>query len=114
MHTVIELPQFIRRAKACGVTDDERTAMIDFIAATPQCGDEMPGTGGARKVRFAKPGQGKRGGYRIITFYSGVDIPVFLLSMFAKNEKSDMSQSEKNELGKLLKILPESYREKKK
>jgi len=34
--------------------------------------------------------------------------------MFAKNEKSDMSQSEKNELGKLLKILPESYREKKK
>jgi len=42
MHTVIELPQFIRRAKACGVTDDERTAMIDFIAATPQCGDEMP------------------------------------------------------------------------
>jgi hypothetical protein len=111
MHTVIELPEFLRRAKWCGVTDNERSEIVDFIAANPQCGEEMPGTGGARKVRFAKPGQGKRSSYRIITFYSGIDIPVFLLSMFAKNEKSDMTQGEKNELKKLLKILPESYME---
>ena len=90
MHTVIELPQFLRRAKACGVTDIERFEIVNFIAANPECGEEMPGTGGARKVRFARPGQGKRGSYRIITFYSGIDIPVFLLSMFAKNEKSDI------------------------
>jgi hypothetical protein len=110
MHTVIELPQFLRRAKACGVTDVERFAIVDFIAKYPKCGEEMPGTGGARKVRFARPGQGKRGSYRIITFYSGIDIPVFLLSMFAKTEKSDLSQDEKNELKKLLKVLPDSYR----
>lgn len=81
-----------------------------YIAAHPKDGDEIQGTGGARKLRFARPGKGKSGGYRIITFYSGKDIPVFLLSMFAKNEKSNLSQEEKNELRKLLRELPATYR----
>ena len=55
-------------------------------------------------------GKGKRGGYRIITSYSGKDLPVFLLSMFAKNERSDLNQEEKNELSKLLKLLAQTYR----
>jgi hypothetical protein len=110
MHVVVEMLEFLHRAKDCGVTEDERAAMVDFIARNPECGDEMPGTGGARKVRFARPGQGKRGGYRIITFYSGVDIPVFLMSIFAKNEISDLSQTGKNQLKKILKPLPEDYR----
>jgi hypothetical protein len=42
-------------------------------------------------VRFAGKGKGKSGGYRVITFYSGSDIPVFLLNMFAKNEKADLA-----------------------
>ncbi len=74
----------------------------------------MPGTGGARKIRFARRGQRKRGSYRVIIFYGGEDIPVFLLSMFAKGEKSDMSQAEKNDLKKILKVIPESYRRVKK
>jgi putative transcriptional regulator len=52
------------------------------------------GNGGARKVRFARLGEGKRGGYRFITFFSGADIPVFLLSVFAKNAKSDLNKDE--------------------
>jgi hypothetical protein len=63
-----------------------------------------------RKVRFARPGEDKRVGYRIVTFFSGADIPVFLLSVFAKNEKSDLSKDEKNALKKLLQVLPETYR----
>ena len=63
-----------------------------------------------RKVRFARSGEGKRVGYRIVTFFSGADIPVFLLSVFAKNEKSDLSKDEKNALKKLLQVLPETYR----
>lgn len=110
MHTVVETPAFLRRARECRVTDDERTAIVNHIAANPQAGDEIQGTGGARKLRFARPGRGKSGGYRIITFYSGVDIPVFLLSMFVKNEKSNLSQQEKNELRKLLLELPATYR----
>ncbi|MDR3448453.1 MAG: type II toxin-antitoxin system RelE/ParE family toxin [Alphaproteobacteria bacterium] len=111
MHSVIETPEFLRRADACGVSGDERAEIVKFIAADPQGGDLMPGTGGARKIRVARPGQGKRGGYRVITYFGGRDIPVFLLSLFAKNEKSDMSQSDKNELRKILKFLAKDYRE---
>jgi hypothetical protein len=110
MHTVVETPAFLRRVRECGISNREREAMVNFLADHPNAGDEMPGTGGARKVRFARPGEGKRGGYRIVTFFSGVDIPVFMLSVFAKNEKSDMSQDEKNDLKKLLQALPEAYR----
>ena len=110
MHAVVETPAFLRRAKECGVSEEERAGIVTCLAADPQGGDLIPGTGGARKRRLARPGQGKRGSYRVITFYGGGDIPVFLLSMFAKNEKSDMSQAEKNELKKILKVLPETYR----
>jgi mRNA-degrading endonuclease RelE of RelBE toxin-antitoxin system len=87
MHTVIETEIYLRDAKAAGLSDDERQRIVDFIAANADAGREIPGTGGARKVRFAGKGKGKSGGYRIITFYSGKDIPVFLLNVFAKNEK---------------------------
>ena len=113
MQSVVETREFLRRSRECGVSDDERAEMVGYIATHPTAGDEMPGTGGARKIRFARPGHGKRGGYRIITFYSGVDVPVFLLSLFAKNEKADLAQAEKNELKRILKILPDAYRRRK-
>ena len=49
-----------------------------WIAANPAAGDVIEGTGGARKVWFAGKGKGKSGGYRVITFFSGTDVPVFL------------------------------------
>jgi len=110
VHVVVETSEFLRRAKECGVSDAERAEIVDCIAANPMAGDEISGTGGARKVRFARRGQGKSGGYRVITFYSGVDIPVFFITMFAKNEKSNISQAEKNAMRKGLKALAEHYR----
>lgn len=77
MQTVVETQSYLRDAKATGLTDDERWRIVDFVAANPDAGNEIKGTGGARKVRFAGKGKGKSGGYRIITFYSGEDIPVF-------------------------------------
>ncbi len=70
----------------------------------------MRGTGGARKIRFAGRGKGKSGGYRIVTFYAGKDIPVFLLSIFSKGEKADLSQAERNEFKQILTSLAETYR----
>jgi hypothetical protein len=114
MQTVIETSEFLRRAKECDVTDEERAEIVNFIAATPMAGNEIKGTGGARKVRFARPGGGKSGGYRIITFYSGVDIPVFLLSMFAKNEKTDLTPKERNALKKVLPQVVKDYKARRK
>lgn len=110
MQTIIETPEFRRCAKALKVTPNELVEIINFIADNPSAGDEMAGTGGARKVRFSRPGTGKSGGYRVITFYSGKDIPVFLLSMFAKNQKINLSQAERNSLRQILKDLAEQYR----
>lgn len=66
-------------------------------------------TGGARKVRFAGKGKGKSGGYRVITCYSSSRIPVFLLNVFAKNEKTDMTPKERNALKQMLSKLVKAY-----
>lgn len=77
--------------------------------ATPQPGVSLGG--GVRKVRFARDGGGKRGGYRVIHFYSGDnDMPVFLITVFAKNEKTNLTKSETETVKSLGKLLADSYR----
>jgi hypothetical protein len=112
MHTIVETPVFIRSADKVGITDEERNEIISVIATNPDVGDVMPGTGGARKIRFAARGKGKSGGYRVITFFSGEDIPVFLLDVYAKGETVDLSQAEKNALKQILGQIVETYRSK--
>lgn len=103
---------FIRSSKKVGVTETELDHIKTVLAQNPTAGDEMPGTGGARKIRFAARGKGKRGGYRVITFYSGEDIPVFLLDIFAKGEKIDLTEEEKHILKDILGQIVETYRRK--
>jgi hypothetical protein len=109
VQTVVETPGYLSDAKALGLTETERAAIITWIAAHPEVGDMIEGTGGARKVRFAGKGKGKSGGYRVITFYSGSSIPVFLLNVFAKNEKTDMTPKERNVLKQILSKLVKAY-----
>jgi hypothetical protein len=110
MQAVVETKEYLRRAEQCGMSDWERESIINFLAENPLAGDEISGTGGARKVRFARPGKGKSGGYRIITFFSGPNIPVFLLTVFTKSEKANISQAEKNAMRKALGAMVETYR----
>jgi mRNA-degrading endonuclease RelE of RelBE toxin-antitoxin system len=110
MQTVIETEIYLRDAKAVGLSEQERTAIVNFLAMNPDAGEEIKGTGGARKIRFAGKGKGKRGGYRVISFYSGDDIPVFILNVFAKNEKTDLTKSERNDLKVMLAALADRFR----
>jgi hypothetical protein len=110
MHTVIETPEYIRDAKDAGLTESERQTIVTYIASHPTAGDEIPGTGGARKVRFAGRGKGKSGGYRVITFYTGPDVPVFLLNIFAKGDKINLTKAECNELKGILSEIVAVYR----
>ena len=110
MHVVIETPDYLADAKALGLTADERRSIVDCIAQTPDAGVEMKGTGGARKIQFAGRGKGKSGGYRVVTFYAGEDIPVFLLSIFSKCERANLSQAERNELKQILGSLADVYK----
>ncbi len=71
--------------------------------------DVIEGTGGARKIRFAGRSKGKSGGYRVITFYTGADIPVFLLNVFTKNEKTDLTPGERRILKTILAQVAQQY-----
>lgn len=105
LETVIETPAYLSAADDAGLSEEERIAIVNAIAKNPLAGDLIPGTGGCRKVRVAGRGKGKSGGYRLITFYPGQDIPVFLLTVFSKGEKANLTQGERNALGQLTKRL---------
>jgi hypothetical protein len=110
VQTVIETAHFLRDARKVGISDEERTAIVRQISVDPVSGDLVPGTGGARKIRVAGRGKGKSGGYRVITYYGGIDIPVFLLGVLSKGERANLSKAEQNELRKELAGLAEDYR----
>ncbi|MDY6949127.1 MAG: type II toxin-antitoxin system RelE/ParE family toxin [Pseudomonadota bacterium] len=108
MQTVIETESYLRAAKDAKMHADEMTSAVDLVSADPEVGVLMQGTGGVRKVRLAGRGKGKSGGYRIVYFYGGGDIPVFLLTVFGKGEKANLSQGERNALRSLTGTLKES------
>jgi hypothetical protein len=109
--TVVETPSFLRDAKKM-MSDDEREVLINFLAYNPNAGVVIKGTGGVRKIRWNRDDSGKSGGFRIIYFFHSGDIPLFALNVFAKNEKENISQAERNELKKLTSILIKNYKNK--
>ena len=108
LHTVVETPEFLSGARRI-LTEPERAELISHLAANPTAGDLMQGTGGARKLRWGARGKGKRGGARVITFFGGPAAPVFLLTIFAKGERANLSKAERNELQQLLAGLAAEY-----
>lgn len=80
------------------MSDEEREELVDHVAANPTDGVLIRGTGGCRKLRFRKRGVGKSGGYRVITFFDGTDIPVALLTVFGKNDRDNLTRAERNAL----------------
>ncbi|MGR3290296.1 MAG: type II toxin-antitoxin system RelE/ParE family toxin [Paracoccaceae bacterium] len=91
MQTVVELPEFQKRAKVV-MSDPERSAAINFIAANPEAGVALGG--GLRKIRVPRDGGGKSGAFRTIYVFGGTHMPIFLITVFAKNEKSNLSKTE--------------------
>ena len=107
--TVVETPEFLARIDTL-MTEGERELLIAYLAANPTAGDLIPGTGGVRKVRWGLAGRGKRGGARVISFYQKADFPLFALTIFAKNERADLTQRDRNDLRGLTKLLVDTYR----
>jgi hypothetical protein len=92
--TVAETPTFMRQAEGIW-NDEERDAFVAFIAANPEAGDVIPETGGVRKVKWVKQGGSKRGGTRIIYFFYDRYAPVYLLMVYAKAAREDISRQAK-------------------
>lgn len=93
MFTVIETPTFQKQV-ADVWTEAERLDFITWIAANPEAGDVIPGADGARKVRWAVQGKGKRGGARVIYFNLSADEIVLLVAVYTKAERANMLPKE--------------------
>ncbi len=104
MQTVAETPEYLRQADKL-LTVGERADVVDYLAAHPKAGDLMQGTGGVRKLRWARAGRGKSGGVRIIYYTHSEAMPLYLLTVFAKNERANLSKAERNDLADLVETL---------
>lgn len=104
MQTVAETGEFIRRIRKL-VGSAEHEALIEYLAEHPKAGNVMKGTGGIRKLRWARDGSGKSGGVRVIYYIHDERVPLYLLTIFGKNEKANLSKAERNELAQLVKLL---------
>jgi hypothetical protein len=99
MQTVVETPGYLKAAESI-FSADERAEIVDMVAASPECGEVICGAGGFRKVRVARSGMGKRGGARLIYIVRGEAFPIFLITVYAKNEKENLTQEQRNQLAK--------------
>jgi len=83
------------------LSESERDALINFLAFAPLRGDLLVGTGGIRKVRFARGGRGKSGGVRVIYYFYTAEKPIYLLEIFGKNEKANLTAAQRNPLAQV-------------
>ena len=105
---MVETPFFLRKAAGL-LAEDERLQLIAFVGANPEAGDVIPEAGGVRKVRWAAKGRGKRGGIRVVYYFHNEAFPVFLLTVYSKNEKANLTKAERNELKTLAPSLVKTY-----
>ncbi len=109
LQTVVETPEYIRRASKC-MDEASREGFINHIAKNPLDGELITETGGARKIRWTSNShKGKRGGARIIYYYHNENIPIFLFTAYAKNEKENITSEEKKLLKKIINAIVQTY-----
>lgn len=107
--SVVETPEFLSAARRL-MSEEERALLVDYLAYNPTAGDLIPGTGGVRKLRWGLEGRGKRGGARVIYFYHDAGMPLFALTAFAKSERADLSQQDRNDFREVATLLVEAFR----
>jgi RelE toxin of RelE / RelB toxin-antitoxin system len=110
--SVVETPEFLSAAGKL-MDDAECALLVGYLAYNPVAGDLIPGTGGVRKLRWGLEGRGKRGGARVVYFYHDTGMPLFALTAYAKNERTDLSQRDRNDFRRLTTLLVETFKRRK-
>lgn len=100
----IETPLFTKKV-AAALSDDEYAELQKFMAANPEAGPVIRGTGGIRKLRWsdAATGRGKRGGNRVIYYYRVSQEQILMLMLYGKSEQIDLTPVQKRQLAELVK-----------
>ncbi|MGD0478539.1 MAG: type II toxin-antitoxin system RelE/ParE family toxin [Terracidiphilus sp.] len=107
--TVVEMDEFLAATRKL-MDDEERAELVSYLACHPAAGVVIPGAGGVRKMRWGLEGRGKRGGARVIYYYHDMEMPLYLLTAYAKNEREDLDQSEIKTMRRLVPVLVEMNR----
>ncbi len=107
--SIIELPPFSKKAPNI-LTKKELDKLYDYIKLNPEKGNIIPGTGGIRKLRWSSDNKGKRGGSRIIYFYSIVGSTIYLITCYTKNDQSDLSNDAKKKYKTLIEQIKKEIR----
>lgn len=97
MHTFIELPIFTRYADVY-FAPGELAELQLALTAHPRAGDVVPGTGGVRKLRWSRPGMGKRGGVRVLYYVQDAAGRIWLLTVYAKSARENIAAETLNAL----------------
>ena len=105
--TFKEVPSFTNKWHALGLTDSDLRTLEMILLKNPKIGSVIAGTGGIRKIRIPVENTGKRGGGRVL--YVDIEIKecIYLLDVYTKNEKIDLTKKEQKILKKLVSILKE-------
>jgi len=94
---VVETSVFTRLV--CQLMEDEQYRKLQLVLIdNPKAGAVIPGSGGLRKVRWNLAGQGKRGGLRVIYYWTGALNEIYMLYVYSKNVRSDLSREQLRQL----------------
>lgn len=109
----VMLPEFEKQWKHLNLTDTDLKRLQSVLLLNPQEGDVMQGTGGIRKIRFAFENRGKSGSVRVIYIDFLMYEKIYFLTAYPKNEKDNLSQSERNQIKTFVQKLSHSLESKK-
>ncbi len=108
MQTLVPIGTF--ETKARGLLGNEGfEAMLELLARRPKAGKLIQGTGGLRKIRIARPGQGKSGSTRVIYYYHNAQKPILLLLIYAKARQENLTSGQKARLKKYVDQMIEVF-----
>jgi hypothetical protein len=97
-----------------GLGQDERVDLVDFVARNPTAGVLVKGTGGLRKLRWARPGAGKSGGFRVIYYFHSHDTPIYVFMAYGKGTQADMTPQQRKLASILVAEIKRTFRDEQK
>src|SRR5688572_7537320 len=109
MQTVAETPMFTQTAERV-LGRAGREDVVAYLAANPEAGDLIPGTGGIRKLRWRARGKGTRGGARVIYYVYDRDHPILALLVYGKGEADDLSPAGKRQLAAMVAEIKSAWK----
>jgi hypothetical protein len=101
----VRMPEFERKWQSIGLNENDLSELEQFLCAHPESGPVIQGTGGLRKLRWKLGDKGKSSSVRTIYIDFAYYEKIYLITAYTKDEKDNLTQSEKNEIKKLVKLL---------